>query len=255
MEGFRKSAWGPDPAFAFEAAGLRWLRVPGGARVVEVLDVGESFIVTEEVRSGWTSREAAQALGEGLVVTHDAGAAGFGAAPGDYAGPCFIGRLPMAMPPAEAVPGLRWGEFYAEYRVLDPARRALADGSLSAADMALFEKLAEKLRDGAFDDPAPAARIHGDLWSGNVLWGEDAAVLIDPAAHGGHRITDLAMFALFHAPHLEQVFDAYAAASTWLPDGWRELIPLHQVNPLLVHTALFGSGFRGGAVSAARRYV
>ena len=46
----------------------------------------------------------------------------------------------------------------------------------------------------AADKPA---RIHGDLWSGNVMWtadsGQSEAVLIDPAAHGGHREEDLAI--------------------------------------------------------------
>jgi hypothetical protein len=41
-------------------------------------------------------------------------------------------------------------------------------------------------------------RVHGDLWSGNVHIDQDGAPwLVDPAAHGGHRETDLAMLALF----------------------------------------------------------
>ena len=49
--------------------------------------------------------------------------------------------------------------------------------------------------------PEPPARLHGDLWSGNVLWGRDGrAWLIDPAAYGGHREVDLAMLQLFGNP-------------------------------------------------------
>ncbi len=58
---------------------------------------------------------------------------------------------------------------------------------------------------GAYDDDRPPARIHGDLWSGNVVFTSLAAVLIDPAAHGGHGLTDLAMLDLFGCPYLEQV--------------------------------------------------
>ena len=50
----------------------------------------------------------------------------------------------------------------------------------------------------------PPSRIHGDLWAGNVLWSGEAGWLIDPAAHGGHRETDLATLALFGAPHLDR---------------------------------------------------
>ena len=39
-----------------------------------------------------------------------------------------------------------------------------------------------------------------------------------------------------------------------LPDGWRELIGLHQLHPLLVHAELFGGGYRHRAVAIAGRY-
>jgi fructosamine-3-kinase len=83
------------------------------------------------------------------------------------------------------------------------------------------------------------------LWSGGRAW------LIDPAAHGGHRETDLAMLALFGTPHLERVIDGYAATAP-LADGWRSRIPLHQLHPLLVHVCLFGAGYRDSALAAAR---
>jgi fructosamine-3-kinase len=77
-------------------------------------------------------------------------------------------------------------------------------------------------------------------------------VLIDPAAHGGHRITDLAMLALFGAPYLEVTLAAYEGASRWLPPRWRDLIGLHQLHPLLVHAALFGGSYGPQAVSVSR---
>jgi fructosamine-3-kinase len=99
--------------------------------------------------------------------------------------------------------------------------------------------------------PAPA-RLHGDLWAGNVLWTGNGAVLIDPAAHGGHPVTDLAMLALFGLPHLERAVAAYeeVGALGALPDGWRDLVPLHQVYPLGMHVVLFGAGYLG-ALDAA----
>jgi fructosamine-3-kinase len=101
------------------------------------------------------------------------------------------------------------------------------------------------------------ARIHGDLWSGNVLWDARAggeAVLIDPAAHGGHAETDLAMLALFRQRHLGEVVAGYEEVSP-PADGWRERVGLHQLHPLLVHAVLFGSGYGRDAVRAAARYA
>jgi fructosamine-3-kinase len=92
------------------------------------------------------------------------------------------------------------------------------------------------------------ARIHGDLWSGNVVWTAHGAVLIDAgAAHGGHPETDLAMLALFGLPHLGRVVRAYDAEMP-LAAGWQDRVPLMQLHPLLVHVVLFG----GRYVSAVR---
>jgi fructosamine-3-kinase len=97
------------------------------------------------------------------------------------------------------------------------------------------------------------ARIHGDLWSGNLLWGRDGRIwLVDAAsAHGGHRETDLAMLAWFGAPHLEAMVSAYEGALP-LADGWRERVRLHQLHPMLVHATLFGGGYAETAAEAAR---
>ena len=38
-------------------------------------------------------------------------------------------------------------------------------------------------------------------------------MLIDPAAHGGHGLTDLAMLALFGTEHLDRVLAAYAESA------------------------------------------
>jgi len=121
---------------------------------------------------------------------------------------------------------------------------------LAAADIAVVEAVAGRAADLA--GPAePPSRIHGDCWSGNVLWSGGRGALIDPAAHGGHRETDLAMLGLFGAPYLDRILAAYREA-TPLADGWRERVPLHQLHPLLVHVCLFGAAYREPALAAAR---
>jgi fructosamine-3-kinase len=123
-------------------------------------------------------------------------------------------------------------------------------GGLQAADAHLVEAVAARIGELA-GPPEPPSRIHGDLWSGNVLWSGGQAWLIDPAAHGGHRETDLAMLALFGAPFLEQIVAAYQAVAP-LAVGWRQRVPLHQMHPLLVHACLYGAGYGTRAGAAAR---
>jgi len=239
----------PAGFFEVEAAGLRWLQVPGGVPVVGVRSVSAGEVVLERVRPAAATAHAAARFGAQLAVTHDAGAPAFGSPPDGWSGDGFIGDLPLSLRPQQ-----RWGEFYAEQRVLPYARQAHQLGNLSASGLALIEALSERLASGEFDDDSPPARIHGDLWAGNVLFSGESATVIDPAAHGGHRIADLAMLALFGLPHLNEVFAAYADASTRLPSDWRPLIALHQLHPLLVHAVLFGGGYGEQAAAVAHRY-
>jgi fructosamine-3-kinase len=103
-----------------------------------------------------------------------------------------------------------------------------------------------------FDTDDRPARLHGDLWSGNVMWTAEGATLIDPAAHGGHRETDLALLALFGAPHLEEVRRGYEEVRP-LDDGWRQRVDLHQLHCLLVHALVFGGGYVWQAFEVATR--
>jgi fructosamine-3-kinase len=245
----KRRAGAPSGFFGVEAAGLVWLSVSDGVPVVPVLAVGADSITVGRVSEVRPSAAAAARFGAQLALTHDAGAPAFGSPPSGWSADGFIGDAPLSLNPQP-----HWGVFFAEQRVLAYASEARRLGSLSAPGLAVIDSLANRLAAGEFDDAAPPARLHGDLWSGNVLFSGDSVTLIDPAAHGGHRITDLAMLALFGLPHLTEAFDAYAAASSHLPARWRELIGLHQLFPLLVHAVLFGGGYGDRAAAIAREY-
>jgi fructosamine-3-kinase len=226
--------------FAAEANGLRWLGEAGAVPVPEVLGWDDRALVIAWVPQERADRRSAENLGRELAGLHAAGSASFGAPwPGD------IASLPLDNTPAGS-----WPQWYASRRLLPYARRARDAGSLSAADIALVEAVADQA--AALGGPAePPSRIHGDCWSGNVLWSGGRGVLIDPAAHGGHRETDLAMLALFGVPYLDRILAAYQEAAP-LAAGWPERVPLHQLHPLLVHACLFGPVYRDPVLTAAR---
>lgn len=231
----------PEGFFQREAEGLRWLREANGAAVAEVLGVEDECLIIEWAEPERPSSETAEQFGRDLARTHAAGAETFGAAVDGY-----IGLAPLPNRPLPA-----WPEFYASRRVMPYVKAARDHGRLSEEQAGDIETLMDRLHEFSGPEEEPS-RIHGDLWSGNIVWSaECGATLIDPAAHGGHRETDLAMLALFGAPHLDYILDAYDEASP-LADGWRDRVGLHQLHPLLVHALLFGGSFGERAATAAR---
>jgi fructosamine-3-kinase len=235
-------------AFAAEANGLRWLAEADAVPVPEVLAVSRSALVISMIPPGQPTPDAAFGFGADLARLHASGAPGFGA---PWRG--FIASLPLDNTPAsspDAPDGKGWPEWYASRRLLPYLRMAVDSGALRPGDARLVEAVTGRI--GALAGPAePPSRIHGDCWAGNVLWSGGRGWLIDPAAHGGHRETDLAMLALFGASHLDRILAGYNDAVP-LAAGWRARVPLHQLHPLLVHACLFGASYRDPVLSAAR---
>ncbi len=240
-EVFVKAAASPLGALLpTEARGLRWLGGAGHAPVPEVLGFDESTLVLRWLEAGPPDAASAERFGRDLAALHAAGATSFGAP-----WPGFIASLPL-----DNTVGQQWPSWYATRRLAPFLQRAADAGALSSQDVRLIETVMTRTDELAGPAERPA-RIHGDCWSGNVIWVNGQGWLVDPAAHGGHRETDLAMLDLFGAPYLDRILAAYSEASP-LTDGWKSRVPLHQLHPLLVHVCLFGSGYRGAALDAAR---
>ena len=217
--------------------------------MVPVLGVGDDHLELARLTEVRPTAAAAHELGAGLARTHDAGAVAWGSPPDGWTGHGFFG--PLSEPLPMRLGGWdSWGAFYAEARVAPMVRLARDRGVYDAAATRTFDELCGRIADGQLDTDDRPARIHGDLWSGNVMWTQDGATLIDPAAHGGHRETDLALLALFGAPHLDDIVAGYQDVHP-LAGGWRERLTVHQLHCLLVHAILFGGGYAEQALSVA----
>ncbi|MGY1711998.1 fructosamine kinase family protein [Geodermatophilus sp. SYSU D00758] len=233
---FVKHRAGAAPGeFAAEAEGLRWLAGAGALRVAEARAVGEGWLALRWIEPGRLDAAGQEELGRGLAALHRAGA------------PAFGGPRPLRLGPLELPngPSGNWPAFYAGCR-LEPLA-----GRVGLADV--VGRVGARIGELA-GPPEPPARLHGDLWSGNVLAGADGRPwLVDPAAYGGHREVDLAMLALFGAPS-PRTLAAYD--EVWpRSEGHADRLALYQLFPLLVHAVLFGGGYVAAAEAAARRYA
>ena len=251
-----------------EAAGLAWLaqaEQQGGVQVARVVKVTNTSLTLERLVNTQPALGAAEAFGRALAHTHAAGAPHFGAPPPTWSTTGAIGLAPLSylvQPPSDP----SWGSFYFQQRLWPYVSWAEQAGALPVGAAKLFDRLGERLVEGLFDAPGPAlapgvARLHGDLWAGNLLFSPPkqngrwtGATVIDPAAQGGHGESDLAMLALFGAPGLETILAAYHEASA-LADGWRERVGLHQLHPLLVHACLFGGSYGRQALAITQGYL
>jgi fructosamine-3-kinase len=218
---FVKSHAHPPPGmFAAEAHGLDWLRA-GPLRVPRVLEVADDHLVLEWLDT--SGRADPAALGRGLAALHKIGAPSFGLDRANY----------LATLPQDNTPEPDWPTFYVERRLRPLCRRARLGLDHELDDL--------RARTDDFGPPEPPARLHGDLWWGNVVAVAGAPVILDPAVYGGHREIDLAMLALFGGlpDVLVRAYDEVYP----LADGWRDRIALYQLLPLAAHACLFGGGY------------
>ncbi|MDH5492180.1 MAG: fructosamine kinase family protein [Myxococcales bacterium] len=228
------SSVSPD-LFEAEARGLAWLQEARALAIPEVIAFSNepAWLALEWMEPGARQPGFDEALGRGLAALHAAGAPCFGL---DHDN--FIGSLPQRN---ASCPD--WASFYRELRLEPLLSRASERGLMPPALRRRFDWLLDRL-EARLGDPEPPARVHGDLWGGNLhVTAEGSPALIDPAVYGGHREMDLAMMRLFGG-FSERCFAAYEARAPLQPEA-ASRVPLWQLYPLLVHLNLFGGGYLG----------
>ncbi len=236
----------PNGMFGAEARGLRWLEEAGAIRVPQVIAVSDdhpAFLALELLPPRQRSARFDEELGRSLAALHAFGAPCFGL---DHDN--FIGRLHQT----NSVGG-DWASFYWSCRLEPQLRLADRHGLIDRATRSSFDALRAALPE-LVGPEEPPARLHGDLWGGNLHVDElGGPCLIDPAVYGGHREIDLAMMRLFGG-FGTRVFAAYQEAMPLAP-GAEDRVALYQLYPLLVHVNLFGSSYSSSVKRSVSKYV
>lgn len=210
-----------------EEHGLAFLRDRSALRVPSVLARGDDFLVLDALELCALDGASAERFGHALAELHRSGAPSFGLDRDNFIGLTEQRNTPHA----------RWADFYRDERILAVARRC----DLDAESRRLLDTVAERM-DELVGETEPPSRLHGDLWSGNACAdARGTPCVFDPAVSGGSRELDLAMMRLFGG-FPRRTFEAYAESFPLLP-GHADRVALYQLYFLLVHVAIFGTGY------------
>jgi len=159
-----------------------------------------------------------------------------------------------------------WAEFYAENRLRHILKAGIASNGPDEALSQAVERTASVvvprlLAEGHLRGVVPVV-VHGDLWRGNHgiggIGGRGASeeVVFDPSCVYGHSEYELGimrMFGGFGASFWNEYEKLVPKAEP--VEEWEDRIALYELYHHLNHYALFGSGYRGGAMAIAKRLI
>lgn len=232
----------PPGFFDAEARGLAALAGSRTLRVPDVLAVGARGIVLEDLGAGDPSRDDWARAGAALARMHAITFDRFGFDTNGWCGDSA----------QDNTPDTDGHRFFVERRLRPQGVRATATDLLDANDRHALDRVCDRL--AHLVPRAPAALVHGDLWTANLhACANGELALIDAGAvHHGWAEADLAMLTLFGEPP-PAFFAAYETASG-IDASWRERAALYNLYHLLNHLNLFGASYLGGVRAVLRRY-
>ncbi|PIE43222.1 MAG: ketosamine-3-kinase [Gammaproteobacteria bacterium] len=231
----------PQHFFAREAEGLQALHDSGSIRCPQVCLVTDSVLVLEFIPPEKPKAGSWSELGKQLAHLHNQPATQFGFDHDNYCGST----------PQINTWNINGHAFFAESRLGYQTRIAYDNKRINRRLRDKIDNLGARLEQ--LIPSQPPSLIHGDLWSGNLLFdSRGAPVLIDPACHYGWAEAELAMTSLFGG--FPNAF--YAAYEGERPQvsGWRDREPIYNLYHLLNHVNLFGGAYLGQVESIVSHY-
>jgi len=239
--------------FEAEETGLAAIKASETIRVPEIIGKGideihnNAFLMMRFVEGRRRREDFWRVFGCGLAQMHLAqthsftGEGKFGFSDDNYIG---------ATKQINAVKD-NWVVFFRECRLETQFR--MAQNYFSDNDRKSFVRLLDRLPD-LLEEPDKPSLLHGDLWSGNFIVGNDGdAWLIDPAVYVGHHEADLAMTELFGG-FREDFYRGYNEVNP-VDAGYKDRKDIYNLYHLLNHLNLFGPAYLSGVLRIVNHYA
>ena len=231
--------------FKKEKNGLELLLAQHVIRVPVVICVDEAhahqILIMECIEQGRRNENFWELFGKQLAALHSIKGIGYGLHEDNY-----MGALTQYNKPHN-----NWVDFFIQQRLQPQIKLARESHFLNAQHILQFENVYKKLP--TIFPVEKSSLLHGDLWSGNFLCGENnEPVLIDPAVYYGHSSIDMAMTTLFGGFD-EKFYQSYTYYRPLSPN-YRQQWEVCNLYPLLIHLNLFGKGYLQQILNTINQY-
>lgn len=223
---------GGDNGFAIEGAMLAYLGEKTSMPVPTPYLIEDDLLLMSCLSSsGGMTRRGQEEVAEAVAALHNVRAESFG-----FGYDTLIGGLHQPNPRYD-----RWIDFFGQQRLLYMAEECLKVGHIDAALMGRIEAFLPRLNNWIDEPPYPSL-IHGDLWSGNVLYEAGGfAGLVDPALYYADAEMEMT-FSTVYSSFGDPFFQRYKEIRPLRP-GFKDRREIYNLFPLLVHARLFGGGY------------
>ena len=201
--------------------------------VPKVVNVDKHRLQTQKILQVRPTKKHFEDLGKGFVQLHKKCFKKYGYDKNNYIG----------LNPQKNILSDEWGEFFTEYR-LGFQISLIKDVNVRKRFQENLETNKQKLEDFLNEHTKHPSLVHGDLWSGNVLYDTEKVWLIDPAVYYGDREVDIAMsemFGGFGSSFYESYEKEYPKSKQY---STKKII--YNLYHYLNHYNLFGSGYLSG---------
>lgn len=237
MDMFRKQNQSEfSDAFFKEAEGLRLLEKTlsdanvSSLKIPEVYSVNSAELSLQKIQCKQADQTQMVNLGESLASMHKIQFDRYGFKHDNCIG--------LSLQPN--VLSDQWGAFFVEYRLAYQVSKVQDRNIRNQFEQVLTDHQT-KLELFLTQQCEHPSLLHGDLWSGNVLFDSEAVWLIDPAVYFGDREADLAMTEMFggFTPEFYRSYDSVYPRST----SYSQKAIIYNLYHYLNHYNLFGDSY------------